>query len=322
VLVSQDGGHHWDKQLINGLGKPKYVELSAMSCTGRDDHAVCAVVGSESIVKNDVWTGYKPVIARSTHNGRHWAATSVPALGDIALLRDVSCTGVGEDARCVAIGSDWTSSSILVSIDAGKTWSTKSLPALPVDSYFNAKSVSCTGSGSTAVCAFTGGSQFDSMGHGFPMMLVSGDGGETWAIKSVIDAMDYVNYGVKLNNVHCSGNGESAICAAVGARELLDDTDESRTLEPESVSLIIMSTDGGQTWSTKSITDLSLSDDSFLNSVTCTPGDMSTTCIAVGNSDDKPILAISGDTGNTWALSQTPLDSQSYGELSGAAAAH
>lgn len=84
------------------------------------------------------------------------------------------CTGKGSSTFCVIAEGNGV---LKVSTNAGKSWTTKSLPNLPQDPVFLA--TSCTGEGINGVCAVAG----MGMGQGV-FLVVSQDGGNTWNIKS------------------------------------------------------------------------------------------------------------------------------------------
>lgn len=296
LVVSVDGGNRWYKKNIAGLSADPNIELTALSCTGEEPNVLCSAIGAQTLFDNHEFTGFKPIIA--VGNGHKWSVKSVSSFTDNMLLSDVSCTGEGKTATCVAIGSAaHDSPAVIVSNDGGETWAQKVIDDLPKSSEL--KHVSCTGSGDNTVCSAVGGTLIDPMGKYSALIVVSTNNGETWSIKPVDFMMDDTEYSKELLSIQCKGKGEHATCVAVGFKELPDANADS-----ESTGIIVVSTDGGRSWQNKWVVDLPF-ETNFFSNISCTRTDMKTVCTAVGGADGKPMIAISHDNGNQWSVSRS-----------------
>lgn len=270
VAVSTDGSHTWAVKSVTGL--PVNGVFYGTSCTGSGSTAICVAAG--------VTGGTAALLAVSTDGGNNWAVTPVTG----RLFKGVSCTGIGSTAICTAAGVDNTGGFpplVTVSTDGGNTWVNKSVTGLPASGYFT--SASCTGVGATAVCTAAGQ---NGVGTFPPIVAVSTDGGITWAVKSVTGLP---TKGV-FNAISCTGTGSTAICTAAG-----------QNFNGSQPPILAVSTDGGNTWTTKSVTGLPTA--GFFNSASCTGTGSTAICIAAGRdlSTAAPFLAVSTDGGNTWA---------------------
>ena len=273
ILISQDGGNTWLTKAIENL--PKSVSLGAgNSCTGNESEAICAAIGYDA---HD-----KPSIVVGSNGGKTWLIKRVPGLlvGDI--LKDVSCTGNGVGATCIAIGERPIASSqpnnkrsapfIVGSTNGGQTWEIKSVP----DPLKNSKllAVNCTGNGNNALCAAIGFTPKKTY------IIASTDNGKTWEEK-------YHSHGF-LNSVSCTGHGVDAMCAAEG--------------NLPNLHVVVVSTDRGRTWSEKHIEHLP--NESIANSISCTGAGTNALCMFVGNN----FIVLSGDGGSSWARPQSMIN--------------
>jgi len=191
-------------------------------------------------------------------------------------FKSTSCT---ESMLCAAVGYEDTSNEgylIATSLD-GSTWVKKNVTHFPKLAVLN--TVSCTGSGSTAICAAAGQTGLMADLNKSPILAVSTDGGDTWERKSVTGLSLIEGY---FRAVSCTGTGPSAICTAVGQ----DNTAH--------LPLLAVSIDGANTWIRKSIPDLGFG---LFYDVSCTGSSSSAICAAVGGN-----IAVSVDGGSTWAL--------------------
>lgn len=278
LAVSTDGGSNWAVKSVAGV--PINGVFSAASCTGSGSTAICTAAGQDH-------TGSQPpLLAVSVDGANTWTVKSITGLPTNGSFAAASCTGSGSTAICTAAGQDLTGSQpplLAVSTDGGNTWAVKTVPGIPVTGLYTA--ASCTGTGSTAVCTAAGRS---AGGSPSPLLAVSTDGGNTWAVKSVT--------GIPISGYFfgtaCTGSGSTAICTAAGA-----DTTIS------SSPLVAVSTNGGNTWAVKSITGAPAN--GYFYSTSCT-GTLSTAvCTAAGGDNtgtSPPLLVISADGGNTWSV--------------------
>jgi len=265
---------------------------SAIAMTLQIPHLPSAVLvtAGERLSDDGDYPDRYPLLAVSNDGrGELWAINPLPDFTR-GNFESASCTGSGSTAVCAAVGGDGIPL-MAISFDGGNKWTKKEFDSLSLcGDHGRLEGVSCTGNGSTAICAAAGYGK-DS-GHPIPLLTVSVDGGHTWTDK-VIPKVIHGGYGA----VSCSGNGATAICTAVG---------EQKRKEKENV-LLVVSTDGGQTWAQKPIdnfpTDVQYP---WLESVSCTGSDSNTTvCAAVGNYNDingwRYFLVTSTNGGKTWA---------------------
>ncbi len=145
----------------------------------------------------------------------------------------------------------------------------------------------------------TVGSYADSSGSQRPLLALSADSGNTWSYPTDItqpSTTPTFSDGGVLVNVTCN----ESTCMAVGS--YIDDSDPG-TRRP----LLALSTDSGNTWSyptdiTQPSTTPTFSGNGALASITCNKS----TCMAVGSYADssgkqRPLLALSTDSGGTWS---------------------
>lgn len=263
----------------NGL--PANGEFSSISCTNDSANKICVAAGysDES----------KPLLATSKDDGITWNTKIAHGTPSEALkngvLYSVSCTGNGPNSVCAAVGQYRfgayplpTLAYLAVSKDSGSTWYIKDTPGIEI-----LRSVSCTGSGASAICTAVGGNK----------ILVSTDGGNNFSSKLIKGTANESG----LSSVSCFGGGSLATCVAVGSEELYP--------------LIVTSKDGGSSWYVnKSANLITKNFSNGLASVSCanstkTNGDRMTTCIAGGIYMSKPVLIVSHDEGVTWNISKS-----------------
>ena len=206
--------------------------------------------------------------------------------GRVPLMSDIAFSVGSAGPVLTVAGQDLTGSSpplLADSTDGGNTWAVISVSGLPASGHFQA--ASCTGSGSTAVCTAVG---TDATGSSPPLLAVSTNGGNTWAVKSVAGLPvtgDFLS-------TSCTGSGSTAICTAVGIENI-----------GSHFPILAVSTNGGNTWTVKSVTGFPTN--GYFLATSCTGSGSTATCAAAGIDDTAgslPVLAISTDGGNTWAV--------------------
>jgi hypothetical protein len=246
--------------------------FQATSCTGSGDTAICTIAGFKS---NGV------LLYTSFDAGKNWNQSIIDESSNSFL--STSCTGQGSRSICAAAGGaegqDYASS-LWVSTNGGHDWESK------FDTYtttgFN--SVSCTGTGSNAVCAACGYSTEDIEYNPMTLLDVSTDGGVTWHLVS--DAAGFDAH-PDFQSISCTGNGRRAVCSLVGTINF-------------NTPVLYLSIDGGLTWNLK---NLSIPHGRLL-STSCTSSGSNTICTAAGyyDIDNKllPLLLSSVDGGITW----------------------
>jgi len=284
MTVSVNGGSNWTTKSLPYLGK--YGRIMKISCTGIDSK-LCVAVGAGSGPSI-------PLIAVSQDGGNIWEMPTegIPAKGD---LYDVSCTGSGASAICVAAGPDSYGLSakpiLVVSQDGGKHWQTKNIQGT-VPPGTNAYHVSCTGEGSSSICVLAGNIGYQGASIRDPFLAVSQDGGTTWNMKSFKGQ----NHDMIFHTVSCTGKGASALCAAVGH--------ESTGSSLEEPPLIVVSKDGATTWEIKS-TSQEIKGAMYLD-VSCRGEGNSAFCVASGAKQDgyfsDYLVAVSNNAGQNWEL--------------------
>jgi hypothetical protein len=154
--------------------------------------------------------------------------------------------------------------------------------------------VSCTGTGSTAICAATGASQ-----TGVAFLYASVDGGVTWTKPTVTGMPTAGNF----FGLSCTGSGSNGVCMAVGQ-------DQSVSPNPP---LLISSTDGGVTWARVNVPGLT--GNGYFRSVACTNATnvaSAAVCTITGTNFAAGVIQITtSDSGATWTR-QTLANNMNY----------
>lgn len=287
LVVSRDAGTTWNTINTSVVTEGRF---NGVSCTGSEANAYCAAVG------NNTTAGGPAIIFASQDGGVTWTnqtITDIPGSDD-GTFNSVSCTGETTAIFCAAVGesSQGNPSFLAVTqpIAGGFQWSLKTIPGIDAGSF---NSVSCTGSGTTALCTAAGRTLTSA-----PLIAVSNDGGDTWAQRTISGTAPTTGV---FNSASCSG-GPSGICVAAG-------TDQTALLP-----IVAMSNDNGATWAYQTITNQV--SQGRLNSVTCSTNSAdTTTCVAGGSntSTGEPVLVIGTNNGTTW----TVLAFETIGEFSG-----
>ena len=275
LVTSSNGGTTWTKQLVFAAQG-----LLGASCTGSASTNIICATSTQDGSSNPIIVVYNSGASSS------WTPTSITGLSDPALIEAVSCTGGGLNAICIAAGQDSSSSAPLLAASTdgvGGTWTLMTIPSIAASGYFNG--ASCTGSGSSAVCVAAG----QGYSTGEPLLAVSTNGGTSFSVATI---SSFTDKGL-LYGASCTGNGASAICTAVGQ----DIT--------TSLPLIVMSTNGGVTWTAATIS--SFTDHGIFYSANCTGAGSSAICTAAGQDTTTglPLLVVSTNGGSTWAVATT-----------------
>jgi hypothetical protein len=279
IIVAENGitGH-----LGTLTGFPTTTRFMNSSCVGSSGgNAICVAVGSSN--SNPISSSL-PVLGVSTDTGNSWGVANIIGVPANAALSSVSCTGAVGSAICAAVGSDYTSNiplAVFSNDGTASTWNVLSLPALPANSAF--AGVSCTGSGSTAICAAAGNGQDMNT-----FLYVSVDGGVTWTHPTI------TGLPVKgsLTQVSCAGTGSNAVCMAIG---------QDQTADPYP-PLLVTSTDGGVSWAVVNVPGITKN--GYYRSIACTNATndpSAAVCTIVGNNfTDGMIQVTTSDSGATW----------------------
>ena len=303
VARSSDGGGSWTQTRIVSLASG----IRAVSCVG----TACLAVGQGGT-------------AGTQDGGRTWVERAAPPLGRIEAL---SCSTA---ENCVVVGAP-TPESFLEpaaawTADAGRTWTQVELPLEEVPSL---GSVGCAGE----LCVATG-SYF--IGYPRPYfesaLLQSTDGGRSWSIVHIEDAMFPTFFGA----VACPAAAHCRVFAGTVSGPDLFVTDDRVHWERRSAGLVpaeaselacadgdhcwvvgpsgntsagvpivaAVTTDAGLTWTPQSIPSDEYAGAGGLTSIACPT---TSRCVAVG--DDTNALAqivVTDDGGATWMRRSTP----------------
>ena len=282
LVVSPDGTNTWS--VVSGV--PASGVYNATSCTGSGSTSFCIAAGVDNSLPNTA------SIIQSTDGGHTWTTPSIP--GGSESLNGSSCIGGN---LCVAVGSTNAGNpSVFISNNTGATWT---LPnSLPSTVGFQLSTVSCTGSGSSAICAASGSNTVTHL----PAVFVSQDAGNNWSSPPIIGLT--VTNG-RLVTASCTGSGSTAICALGG--------EDLALLK----AFLVVSTDGGNTWNQTAINTLG-GGVSFISGISCNSNAIFTLCTAVGFDTSNTLIAVS--TGSTWNKNLTATFAN--GEYSGAGSAN
>lgn len=281
LAVSRDKGQTWTNRKA---ALSTHSALFSGSCTGVGSTAICATGG-----QNDI--DLSAVLAVSRNGGLTWAVPTIPVAKGVVFGTD--CTGSETTAVCIAVGKNQDSSLlgealVTVSTDGGVNWFLASLDSVPIPSALSG--ASCTGEGSASICTAAGYSR--TSGVASPVLVESANGGNTWNIPSVSGSFS-IGY---LSSTSCTGNTGTAVCVAVGTGNA------SFSYGPP---ILAVTTNGGITWSTKTISGFS--DNVRMSHVSCTGTAATAVCATVGGTQSgSPMLAVSTNGGNTWNVPTIP----------------
>jgi len=329
VALSSDSGATWSypSDITNVAGLNPTFDSSGIlhgaSCSG----ALCIAAGAYShqipSFPFPISRSY-PLLAVSTDSGSTWSyptsitnPSTTPAFvsGGFATLPNASCSG----SICIAVGnySDGSVSRPLLALttDAGSSWSFPSAITNPtITPAFTSNGILYGGSCDGAICVAAGFYNSGSETH--PLLALSSDSGSSWSFPTSIamptTTPTYGDYG-SLLSAKCSGT----LCIAAGGY---------RAADSSFYPLVAVSQDSGSTWSfPTSITNAALTPPSsglstVFNGASC----YASTCIAAGSyyavsSVNYPLLAVSQDSGSTWAyVNSVPADFDGNGYLYGA----
>ncbi|NNM60336.1 MAG: hypothetical protein HKM04_11055 [Legionellales bacterium] len=265
LAVSTDGGVTWGLKSVSGATAGG--SFGGSACSGNNAAGDCIAVGSSST--------HAPLIDQSTNGGTTWSVQSISGAPATGIFDAASCSG----NTCIAAGQAGTAPLLAATTDGGATWSVKTITGAPATGNFLAVScadqvcvadgqnsnanvpivakstdggatwamqtisgltsgffetAACSGSGATVVCALGG----DSVGSP-PLLAVSTNSTASWSLKSITGGP---TTGF-IAGASCTGNGSSAICIGGG-----------RKLSGGNAVLLVISTNGGVSWATATIT--------------------------------------------------------------------
>ena len=216
-----------------------------------------AACGSETdcVAVGQNGTGADGVVTTSDGGGS-WTSRSVYTKTAVLTLRAVACPSA---TRCIALGSALTGVTkigedvALITNNGGSTWSHVVVPGLM-------NGISCP---TATVCVAVGG---DAAAR-------STDGGTAWVPATVPLATT-----VSLTGVSC---GSSADCVAVGMKQVGLDSE----------GYVLLSTDGGASWTAGVISS------DGLQAVACPSA---STCVAIGRGTSGTRIETTADGGGSW----------------------
>jgi len=282
ILDTTDGGTNWTPQ----TNPAPTSELLAVSCAS----ASACLVGGEATMLG------------TTTGGSAWSVQPVPS--GVGITSSVSC---GSTTTCAAVGAG----SLLRSTNSGSSWTVEPLP----NASWSLSAVSCV---SASRCVAVGS------GNGVPASLVTADGGTSWtsstigsgsfagASVSCASAADCVVVGIVIDEASSppfkpaaftTSNGGASWkassvpnSAGVGLLESVSCPTTSQCVAvgpsvgattPGTESLVLVSSDGGATWSSAPAPP------DLLDAVSC---GSATDCVTIGELH----AFVSVDGGLTW----------------------
>jgi photosystem II stability/assembly factor-like uncharacterized protein len=209
IVTSDDGGLAWTARPVSQVPPPA---LSGIDCPRVVD---CIAVGSTG--------SYPPagLVLTSRNGGTTWQQASSPA-GAVDVT-SVACSALD---TCTAIVNDGTVTWSATSTDFGATWTRDGdLPA----GFEDGRDLSCP----TGLTCLVAGNTPTTTGHGQGAIVISTDGGVSWAESTVPTGLGL------LQSATCAS---SITCLAVGTTS----TTVSDVVPAQGELLV--SDDGGQTW--------------------------------------------------------------------------
>ncbi len=288
VIATTDGGGTWVRQSV-----PATVGyLSGIACS---DTRQCTAVGQAG-------TGTDGVIIATTDGGSTW--TQLPAPSGTSDITAVTC---GTDRRCMAIASGTAGTTALVSTSPTSPWATTgTLPA----AISGATDLSCPDDRHCWVTAHT----MADVGHVAGVVVVTSNGGTTWATLPTPPGVGYLN-GVSCLHGPTDGSGALPFTSTSTTSSLTAATPVATTVPTPATTttpavagvrcvvvgttatavngvrtghgVILLTSNGGATWANQSVTATAAA----LMDVSCTAIG---TCVTVGSS-----VALSAQAGVT-----------------------
>ncbi len=281
LAMSKDGGNNWAATPVAGA-LPVSGIYHAASCTGTSTNAVCMAAGQNL-------TNNAPLLASSNNGGSNWSVKTIQGASSTAgTLNGASCTSssTGTATVCVAAGhhTDATlnDSLLVVSTDGGNSWNTKTITNAPAKAELY--SASCTGHGVSARCVAVG----QNLSNGSPFIALSQNGAANW---TTVNAVTGAPVNGTFSAASCTGQGTTAICLAAGQNLI------------NSAPLLVISKDGGATWSTVTTVEGGLPAKGAFFKTECSGNGKTAFCSAAGqdtSSTQTPLIVTSKDGGNTW----------------------
>ncbi|HBD9439191.1 TPA: sialidase family protein [Legionella pneumophila] len=280
-LSSEDKGQTWEE--LNN-----YSTINTdFHCSGESPDVICATKGGG--------LNYNPTFNLSTDVGKTWQPIYIPNPSEYLFeINDMNCNA---NQFCIGSGykileKSWPYYPFLAfSADLGQTWHMPAIDNLPEHGEFT--STSCTNDNIN--CVTIGRHLTDDFHNWSPIIAVSNDSGLTWTKKEIISNPSLKG---ELSKISCTGSGNKTVCVAVGHTWL----DDGINVAP----LIVASTDKGDTWTIKRLSNLPLN--ANLLSIRCLEDGDKAICVAVGLKGGHnfqnyhPFIAVSNDGSDTWKI--------------------
>lgn len=212
IVATRNAGRTWRVQHVTGGSTP---QLSGVSCPAPAD---CMAVGS-----NGASLPGSGVVLATTDAGASWSPVAAPTAALTVL--SVTCSS---EASCLAVVNDGTLLWSAISTDFGRTWVREgNLPFL----FTAGDHISCTGAGLCLVAGYV----TTGTGTGQGAVALSADGGQTWSLASVPNAVGVLHSAACADATHCLAAGTTSmsvndVVPAQGA--LLRSTDGGHTWQP------------------------------------------------------------------------------------------
>jgi len=280
ISVTHDGGSTW-RVSLQPDDETYFFGFTCPTTT------TCMVAGQ---IPN---AGQSPSMYVTTDGGQSWTSHTIPGVNLSPVL--LSCA---TSSTCVVMYSSSPTSSVsFITSDGGETWTATKLPPsfVPSDS---TEALQCFAGGR---CIVTGSSPVGSKGESRASAIYSTDGGATWSMATVPDLGAIVGIMSCSSQVHCTS---------------IESNDNSAGFQTSSG--VLVTNDGGQSWSMYSASSLTPSGVVGISSVDSISCPTDSQCWATGESLGStcqgscpyvPAIAFimtTNDGGQTWSSQPLP----------------
>lgn len=294
LLLSQDLGANWKVPEIIDLRATNDSNSDASAASNFPDDMLIAVSctvgsGATCYALESVFQKPQAQFMVSSPDRNTWKAKPMPNGWPQAL----SCAGDDPaNTTCAVVNSQGRELSLAITHDGGEHWMEQTLNGEKAST----GDVSCTGHGEGTRCVFVGGTalySLDSFLKVIPTIFVNSHQETFWEPKW-IGPDDEMEQSGALQKVSCAGEGDAAVCAAIGSEDSFSGN-----------SVMWATNDGGQTWYVPDTAIKNLSNKKQLGGVSCVKNDVANFCVAAGTktkasfteSKAKPFFLSSIDSG-------------------------